>query len=63
MTQQGKALSFEQKLYIINLKKAFDLERKSGPVVSTKDAVGRIAGCLDIGRRTVERIISEYNQA
>lgn len=62
MTQQGKAILYEQKLYIINLKKSFDLERKDGPAVSTKDSVGRIARCLDIGRRTVEGIVSEYNR-
>jgi transposase len=62
MSQQGKALTIEQKLFIIDLKKSFDLERKDGPVVSTKDTVGRIARCLDIGRRTVENIISGYNK-
>nr|AAU82580.1 hypothetical protein GZ18F2_10 [uncultured archaeon GZfos18F2] len=62
MTQQGKAILFEQKQYIINLKKSFDLERKKGSVVSTKDSIGRITRCLDIGRRTVENIISEYNK-
>jgi len=62
MTQQGKAITFEQKQYIINLKKAFDLEKNNGPAVPTKDSVGRIAGSLDIGRRTVESILSEYNK-
>jgi len=62
MTQQGKAILFEQKQYIINLKKSFDLERKKGSVVPTKDSIGRIAKCLYIGRRTVENIISEYNK-
>lgn len=62
MTQQGKVITFEQKQYIINLKKAFDLEKNNGPAVPTKDSVGRIARCLDIGRRTVESILSEYNK-
>jgi len=62
MTQQGKTILFEQKQYIVNLKKSFDLERKDGPTVSTKDSIGRVARCLDIGRRTVEGIVSEYNK-
>lgn len=62
MAQKGKELSIEQKQAIVSLKKAFDLERQSGPVISTTDSVGRIARCLDIGRRTVERVLSEYNK-
>ena len=62
MPQQGKELSIEQKLAVVNLKKSFDLERKAGPVISTKDSVGRIARCLDMGRRTIERVLSEYNK-
>jgi transposase len=62
MAQQGKAISFEQKQCIVTLKKSFDLERKIGPSVSTKDSIGRIARGLDIGRRTVENIVSEYNK-
>jgi hypothetical protein len=34
MAQQAKALSIGQKLSVINLKKAFDLERKAGKTVS-----------------------------
>ena len=62
MPQQGKELSIEQKRVIVMLKKTFDLEREAAIVISTKDAVGRIARCLAIGRRTVERVLSEYNQ-
>lgn len=62
MPQRGKELSIEQKLTIVNLKKSFDLERQASPVISTKDSVGRIARCLDVGRRTVERVLSEYNR-
>jgi len=62
MPQKGKALSIEQKLAIVTLKKSFDLERQASPIISTKDAVGRIARCLDVGRRTVERILSAYNK-
>lgn len=62
MPQQGKELSIEQKLAIVNLKKSFDLERQASSVISTKDSVGRIARCLDVGRRTVERVLSEYNR-
>lgn len=62
MAQQGKALSIGQKLSVINLKKAFGLERKAGKTVSTKDPTGRIARGLDIGRRTVENILAKYNK-
>lgn len=62
MSQQGKELSIEQKYSIVNLKKSFDLERNTGPVISTTDSVGRISRCLGIGRRTVESVIAEYNK-
>ena len=62
MSQQGKELSIEQKHSIVTLKKSFDLERCAGPVVSTSDSVGRISTCLDIGRRTVESVLAEYNK-
>ncbi len=62
MPQQGKELSIEQKLAVVNLKQSFDRERKAGPIISTKDAVGRIARCLDMGRRTIERVLSEYHK-
>ena len=62
MSQQGKALSSGQKWAIISLKKYFDEERKMGTTVSTKDSIGRISRSLDIGRRTVETILAEYNK-
>lgn len=62
MPQRGQELSIEQKRVIVKLKEAFDAERKAGVVTSTKDAVGRIARCLSIGRRSVERVLSEYNK-
>ncbi len=62
MSQQGKVLSGGQKLSIINLKKFFDVERKRGPTVSTNDSTGRVARSLDIGRRTVENILADYNK-
>ncbi|KKL87179.1 hypothetical protein LCGC14_1937300 [marine sediment metagenome] len=62
MSQQGKALSSGQKLSIVNLKKSFDKERKLGPTVFTKDSIGRVAKGLDIGRRTVENILADYNK-
>ena len=62
MSQQGKALSIGQKLSIINLKKSFDAERKMGPTVPTKDPVGRVSRSLNVGIRTVEKILSDYNK-
>jgi len=62
MSQQGKALSSGQKLSIVNLKKSFDMERKLGSTVPTKDSIGRVAKGLAIGRRTVENIIADYNK-
>ena len=62
MSQQGKALSSGQKLSVINIKKSFDAERKMGTTVSTKDSIGRVARSLNIGRRTVENILSDYNK-
>lgn len=62
MSQQGKALSSGQKLSIVNLKKSFDKERELGPTVFTKDSIGRVAEGLDIGRRTVENILADYNK-
>ena len=47
---------------IINLKKSFDVERGMGPTVFTKDSIGLVARSLDIGRRTVENILADYNK-
>ena len=60
MTQQGKALTPEQKEFIITLKKSFDLEKKEGPVVSTKDPTGRVTRGLGISRRTIDSVMSSY---
>lgn len=62
MSQQGKALSSGQKLSVISLKRSFEKERKSGSKVSTKDSTGRIAKGLQIGRRSVETVLSDYNR-
>ncbi len=62
MTQQGKTLTTEQKISIVNLKKCFDLEREAGKIVSTKDPTGRVAKGLGIGRRTIETVLAEYNK-
>ncbi len=43
-------------------KKSFDAERKMGPTVSTKDSIGRVARSLNIGKRTVENILADYNK-
>ena len=62
MSQQGRALTVGQKLSVINLKESFDKERKAGPTVLTKDSIGRVAKGLQIGRRSVENILAEYNR-
>ncbi len=62
MAQQGKALSHGQRFSIITLKKSYDEEKKAGPTVPTKDSIGRVTRGLDIGRRTVEKILSDYNK-
>jgi len=59
---KGKEVSIDKKLCVIELKKAFALERSESELISTKDSTGRIARGLNLGRRTVEMIISEYNQ-
>ena len=62
MAQQGKAFTTGQKLCVINLKNTYDLEKKKGCTVTTKDPAGRVAKGLNIGRRSVESIIAEYNK-
>ena len=62
MSQQGKALTVGQKISVINLKESFDEERKAGPTALTKDSIGRVAKGLQIGRRSVENILAEYNR-
>jgi len=56
--QPGKALSVEQKQFIVNLKRYFDGEKSKGPTVSTLNAVGRISEILNIGKRTTETVLA-----
>jgi len=62
MPQQGKAISTGQKLCVISLKSHYDLEKKSGATVLTKNPTLRIAKGLNIGRRTIQSILSEYRK-
>ena len=60
--QPGKTLSVEQKQFIVNLKRHFDWEKSNGSTVSTVNAVGRISGILDIGKRSTETVLANYKK-
>jgi transposase len=62
MSLQGKELTLDMKMMVVRLKQYFDAERAAGPVVLTKDAAGRTANALGIGKVTVKRIMAEYNK-
>ena len=42
-------------------RKSYFRRTKIGPTVSTINSIGRVARSLDIGRRTVENILADYN--
>ena len=62
MSFQGKQLPAEMVEAVVRLKKHHDEERKSGKVVSTKDAARRTADALGIGIATVKRIMAQYKK-
>ena len=62
MSLQGKELAPDMKMLVVRLKQYFDAERAEGSVVLTKDAAGRTANALGIGKVTVKRIMAEYNK-
>jgi transposase len=59
---QGRAVDVRERQFVVRLKEYFDQERRQGPVVSTQDAVGRVAQALGLGKRTVKEILHTYRQ-
>ncbi len=59
---KGKELSVEMCELVVQLKRHYDSEKKSGPSVSTKDACGRTAAAFGIGAATVKRIVARCNR-
>ncbi len=59
---RGKELSVDKREIVVQLKHHFDKEKKTAPLVSTKDSFGRTATALGIGVATVKRIISHYKR-
>ena len=62
MSHRGKEFTPEMKQLVVRLKQYFDAERAAGPAVLTKDAAGRTAQALGIGKVTVKRIMAEYTK-
>jgi transposase len=60
MSFRGKKITTEFEELIVQLKKHYDKERKSGDFVSTKDPTGRTARALGLGTSTVKRIMARY---
>ncbi len=63
MSFQGKQLTSEMIETVVRLKKHYDEERKTGRLVSTKNAAGRTAKSLGLGVATVKRIMSRYTKS
>ena len=63
MSQQGKQFTPEAIEMIINLKQHFDLERKSGRVVSTRNPMNRAATGLGVGLATVKRVMARHSRS
>jgi len=59
---RGRELSVEARKTVVQLKRHFDNEKQTGPIVSTKDSFGRTAMALGIGVATVKRIISHHKK-
>ncbi len=62
MSYQGKELSPEFCEVVVKLKKHYDEERKTGPLISTKNSSGRVAEGFGISPVTVRRIMSSYKR-
>jgi len=58
----GKEISADICEVVVQLKQYFDSERKSGPVVSTKDSFSRTANALGLGVASIKRIVSRYKR-
>lgn len=62
MFSQGRQFSPEMIRFVVNLKRHYDDEKKTGRVVSTKNSTHRVAKGLGIGEATVKRIMSRYQR-
>ena len=62
ISYQGKQLPSEMVEIVVQLKKHYDKERKSGKFVLTKDPAKRTADSLGIGIATVKRIMARYKK-
>jgi len=62
MGNRGKELAPEVVECLVNLKKHFDRERKTGKTVSTKDPAARTAVGLGLGVATVKRVMAEIKK-
>ena len=61
MAISGKEFTPEMVEFVVSLKQHFDLERKAGTTVSTRNPTARTAVGLGIGEATVKRIMARYN--
>ena len=62
MSSQGKQLPAEMVEAVVRLKKHYDIERKAGKFVSTRDPANRAANALGLGVATVKRIMAQYKK-
>jgi len=60
--QPGKALSVDQKQYIVNLKRYFDNKKTKGRMISTLNPVGHISEILNVGKRSIETVLANYKK-
>lgn len=59
---RGKVIDFREREFIVRLKEYFDQERIQGLTVSTKDAIGRVAAAVNVGRRSVEQVLASFHR-
>lgn len=55
---QGKQLTYEEKLAIVNTKRHFDLEKSRGEYVATSDPAQRVSQALQFSLSTVKAVLS-----
>ena len=61
MANSGKEFTPEMVEFVVRLKQHFDLERKTGKIVSTRNPTARTAAALGIWQARVKRIMARYN--
>ncbi len=59
---RGKAYTSEERAIVVTLKKSYDLEKKQGEFISTKNSALRVSKNLNISLRSVKEILSEYKK-